>query len=366
MKGIQACAPDPTVSGGGQSLKRRDYLGLVGAGAFLAGADFYSSRNTEQLDNPLGLSDERLEEDDYWTISVIPDTQNYATSDKWIKHLENQAEWIAENRNKYNIVLATHEGDMVDNGAETEQWDRIESALETLEGELPYSVSPGNHDWNRTYDKASGIEQYWERFGEERFQGNEWYEGSGPHGLSHAQRFSAGDREFLHLGLEWEPKDETLEWAEEKVNEYEVPTLVTTHSHLHKGVFDKGRMDDVKEVNGLGNSGEAVFKGLVSSNPEVFMVLSGHSFGGLLPRNSGEYHQVSSNVEGQQVYEMLADFQDRREGGNGWMRNITFLPGREGEDDRISITTYSPSQDLNQVGDPSDFEFRVGFEERFR
>lgn len=346
-------------------MKRRQYLGLAGAAALGGSFEFYSNRNTEELENPLGLSDERLEEDDYYTISVIPDTQNYASNQEWLEHAENQVEWIAENKDDFNIVFATHEGDLVSNGADPQQWDRIDSTLSSLDGEVPYSVSPGNHDWNHTYNKDSGNEEYRKRFGEERFQGRDWYEGSGPYGLSHAQRFSAGDREFLHLGLEWEPRDETLEWAEEKVNEYEVPTLVTTHSHLHKGVLGSSRMDDVKEVNGLGNSGEEVFDELIRPNSEVFMVLSGHSFGGLFPRNRGEYRQISSNVEEQPVYEMLADFQNRREGGNGWMRNITFLPGREGESDRISVSTYSPSEELNQVGSPSDFEFQVDFEERF-
>lgn len=261
-------------------------------------------------------------------------------------------------------MFATHEGDLVNNGASKEQWNRIESALEPLHGEVPYSITPGNHDWNNTYDKSSGIEEYRQRFGEHCFNSEDWYDGSDPHGLSHAQIFSTGEEDFLHLGLEWEPRDETLAWAEQKVEGYGLPTIVTTHSHLHKGVFDKGRFEDVNEVNGHGNSGEDVFDQLVSSSPEIFMVLSGHSFGGLLPRNSGEYRQVGSNDEGQPVYEMLADYQDRNEGGNGWMRNITFLPGRE-ESDRISVTTYSPSLGVNQVGDSSDFEFELEFDERF-
>lgn len=346
-------------------MKRRDYLGLAGAGFVLAGADFYSSRNVEQLDNPLGLSSDRLESGDYWTVSVIPDTQNYSSKEGWIRHAQNQAEWISENKDKYNIVFATHEGDLVNNGNNEVQWDRIESALNPLEGEVPYSVSPGNHDWNDTYDKASGADGYMERFGEERFQGEDWYEESGPHGLSHAQVFSTDDYDFLHLGLEWEPRDETLEWANHKLEENSLPTIVTTHSHLHKGVFGGSRMDDVKDANRLGNHGEEVFDELVAPKSEVFMVLSGHSFGGLLPRDRGEYHQVSENNSGEPVYEMLGDFQNRREGGNGWMRNITFLPAREGESDKISVSTYSPSSGLNQVGEPSDFSFDVDFDERF-
>ena len=346
-------------------MKRRDYLGLLGAGVFAAGADFYSNRNVDEMDNPLGLSDKRLEEDDYWNVSVIPDTQNYSSNEEWMKHVKNQVEWIKDNRDDFNIVFATHEGDLVSNGADPIQWDRIESALSSLDGELPFSVSPGNHDWNSTYDKASGIDEYRERFGGENFRENGWYDESGPYDLSHAQVFSSGEYDFLHLGLEWEPRDETLEWADHKIDEYGFPTIVTTHSHLHKGVFGGNRMDEVKEENGLGNHGDEVFEELIAPNSEVFMVFSGHSFGGLLPRDRGEYRKVSRNDSGEPVYEMLADFQNRNEGGYGWMRNITFLPGSGEEEDRISVSTYSPSSGLNQVGDASDFSFELDFEERF-
>lgn len=345
-------------------MKRRQYLGLTGAGIAAFGTDFYLSNRQRELENPLGISEERLESGDFWTISVLPDTQNYADDAELIKHVENQVEWISENKDRYNIVFATHEGDLVNNGASHEQWDRIESALSSLDGELPYSVVPGNHDWNNTYDKSSGIDEYLARFGSDRFEDKEWYDEVGPNGISHSQVFSTGDRDFLHLGLEWEPRGEVLDWADQKIEDYGLPTLVTTHSHLHKGVFDESRLDQVKEENGQGNHGEEVFQELVYPNDEVFMVLSGHSFGGLLPRNSGEHHQISENSEGEPVYEMLADFQDRENGGNGWMRNITFLPEENGYD-RIAVSTYSPSNGMNQVGAPSDFYFELDFDERF-
>ncbi len=345
-------------------MKRRQYLGLTAAGLTGFGANLYLSNRQKKLDNPLGISDERLESGDFWTISVIPDTQNYSTDDDHIQHLSNQAEWIAENKDRYNILFATHEGDLVNDGSDIEQWERIESALEPIHGEVPYSVVPGNHDWKSTYDKSSGIDEYLERFGDQRFKDMEWYDDSGPHGLSHAQIFPTDRGDFLHLGLEWEPRDEVLDWADQKVEEYGLPTLVTTHSHLHKGVLDKSRMEDVKEENGQGNHAEQVFQELVYPNEEVFMVLSGHSFGGLLPRNRGEHHQISENSEDEPVYEMLADFQDRENGGNGWMRNITFLPEDNGYD-RIAVSTYSPSTGMNQVGAPSDFYFQLDFDERF-
>ncbi len=345
-------------------MKRRQFLGLTGVGLLGVGAEFYFSDRQEKLDNPLGVSDERLDSGDFWTVSVIPDTQNYVSNEEWLKHVENQVDWITENRDRYNIAFVTHEGDLVNNGASQEQWDRIDSALEPLQGEVPYSVVPGNHDWSDIYDKSSGIEEYLSRFSSQRFEDRDWYDESGPNDLSHAQVFSGGDMDFLHLGLEWEPRDNTVQWADQKIDEYSLPTIVTTHSHLHKGVTGTTRMGEVKEEGGEGNSGEEIFQELIYPNDEVFMVLSGHSFGGLLPRNRGEHHQISENQEEQPVYEMLTDYQNRKNGGNGWMRNITFLPEENGYDS-ISVSTYSPSTGMNQVGSSSDFRFHLDFDERF-
>lgn len=344
-------------------VKRRQYLGLAAAGLTGFGANYYLSDRQRELDNPLGIPDEKLETSNFWTVSVLPDTQNYAVEDELIKHVEDQVEWISENKDTYNIVFATHEGDMVSNGASHEQWDRIESALSCLDGEVPYSVVPGNHDWETTNDKSSSIDEYLDRFGEKRFEDKNWYDDVGPNGLSHSQIFSAGGREFLHLGLEWEPRDEVLDWADNKIEDYRHPTLITTHSHLHKGILNGKRADQLEEENSQGNHGKKVFRELVYPKQEVLMVLSGHSFGGLLPRNRGEYHQISDNLGDQPVYEILADFQNRKGGGNGWMRNITFLPEENGYD-KISVSTYSPSARKNQVGEQSDFYFELDFDER--
>ena len=82
--------------------------------------------------------------------------------------------------------------------------------------------------------------------------------------------------------------------------------------------------------------------------------------------DSGEYHQVSTNKAGSKVYEMLANYQDYDNGGDGWLRIIRFEPGGGANGlDRIMVRTYSPWRDDYQPGSASNFSFDLDFEQRF-
>lgn len=306
-----------------------------------------------------------------WTIAVLPDTQYYAADEELIDYAAAQTDWIVEHKDDMNIVFATHEGDLVNNGSDPAQWSRIEPVVDTLDGELPYSVVPGNHDWAETWDKSSGAERYVDRFGADRFSGYDWYGGTGPDELSHYQTFEAGGYAFLHLGLEWEPRDVTLDWAADVLDEHAaLPTMITTHSYLSDTPFHKGRMDYVQDEHpaSISNHAETVYDELVSAYEQVFMVFNGHAWNGVVPWNEGEYRQVSANDAGEPVYELLANYQGRANCGNGWMRLVTFVPGGGSCDaapDRIDVRTYSPTLDAYQHDLASEFGYELDFDERF-
>jgi hypothetical protein len=125
------------------------------------------------------------------------------------------------------------------------------------------------------------------------------------------------------------------------------------------------RADFVQEADGNGNSGETVWRELVSQNPQVFMVLNGH-FHDRGGSATGEYHQTSTNDAGRDVYEMVANYQDYANGGDGWLRIIRFDPGGgSGEADRIAVETYSPTRDEYATDSSSQFDFELRFADRF-
>ena len=67
------------------------------------------------------------------------------------------------------------------------------------------------------------------------------------------------------------------------------------------------------------------------------------------------------NDAGQKVYEMLADYQMRENGGDGWLRYMEFDPDKS----QIRVKTYSPSLDRYELDADSDFVIDVDFDARF-
>jgi 3',5'-cyclic AMP phosphodiesterase CpdA len=169
-----------------------------------------------------------------FTIVALPDTQNYTLS--YPATLTAQTQWIATNKSTLNIAFVTEEGDL-SNNASAAEYDNANTSFNLLNGVVPYSVVPGNHDSNPTLFK--------DHFGPSRYTAisgsSSWYMGSsadvaGGDGLSFAQKFSAGGYNFLHLGLKYNAGADatTVSWAQNiMANNPGLPTIITTHSYMN-------------------------------------------------------------------------------------------------------------------------------------
>ncbi len=307
--------------------------------------------------------------DGSWGIVAIPDTQNMDDDDT-DEYADSITDWVVDNADARNIAFVTHAGDMVSNGDDGEELDNIDDVMSDLDGVVPWSPNVGNHDFADTSDRSSGAAQWKDHFGASRFEGRSYFGGASDNGRNFYQTFSAGGYEFVHISLEWEapgdPDDPgtPIGWAQDVMDDHpNTPTIITTHSYLTDE--PRQRMEDVEEEAGNGNSGQEMWDKLVEHNPQVFMVLNGHNHHAD-DANDGEYHQVSTNDAGENVYEMLADYQDYDNGGNGWFRQIRFVPGGgDNGQDRITVQTYTAYHDEYQSDDRSEFHFDLDFDSRF-
>ncbi|MHB1033577.1 MAG: tandem-95 repeat protein [Pirellulales bacterium] len=273
-----------------------------------------------------------------FSLATIPDTQTYVRDNT--PQFTDQTQWIANSQAAEKIAMVSHLGDLVDTGSDTTQWGRANAAMTLLDASplLPYSAPPGNHDFD-TFNNQSSAANYLSYFGPTRYSGRSWYGGSSPDQTSHYQVFTAGGREFLHLGLEWSPRADAIIWAQGVINDHsDLPAILTTHEYLG--------------TSGRTAVGSSVFNSLVRTNPQIFLVLSGHV--------SGENHQVSYNDAGLEVVELLGDYQSRTDGG-GWMQLLRFYPDL----DRISVETYSPTLNKFETDTNSQYAFAIDFERRF-
>jgi hypothetical protein len=288
---------------------------------------------------------------DPFTVVMMPDTQFYAQS--YPGTFNAQTDWIASRTGPDNIRFVTLPGDIVQNGASgadrnLTEWTRADTAMDRLDGVVPYSASLGNHDYD-VVDNHSSATRYVEFFGPNRYAGRTWFGGASADQRNQYQIFSGGGYQFLHISLEWEAPDSALAWAQSVLNAHPgMPVMVSTHSYL--------KPDGTRSTSAsysAGNSGEAMWNEFVRVNPQVFMVMNGHY--------TGERHRVVTNNAGLPVIEMVVDYQGRSEGGQGFLRVMKFVPG----ENRIDFSTYSPSKGIYETDSNSQFSIPLDFVARF-
>ncbi|MDY9919130.1 MAG: metallophosphoesterase [Proteiniphilum sp.] len=71
----------------------------------------------------------------------MPDTQVYSRLYPEIFH--SQTEWIVQNADSIAFVL--QQGDITDHNSE-EEWQNAVAAFSVMDGKVPYTFVPGNHD----------------------------------------------------------------------------------------------------------------------------------------------------------------------------------------------------------------------------
>lgn len=273
-----------------------------------------------------------------WTLAVLPDTQMYTAGRP--EPLVAQTEWIARNRRALDIRLVVHEGDVV-NRDEPKQWRVARRAFDRLRGTVPFTLSTGNHDYRPDETLAgrdTGLTRFFPAGAFERMDGfGETYE---PGRIENsAWTIDTDDRGFVVLTLEWMPRDAVVAWADDVLTRYaDRSAIVVTHAYLGADdrrirAFPAHGSVDAHPPAALGDhDGESLWRALVSRHANVVLVLSGHVTG------DGAGRLTSRGRHGNPVHQILANYQQRIDGGQGYLRLLEFPP--DGRD--VRVRTYSP------------------------
>ncbi len=262
--------------------------------------------------------------DEPFTVVLLPDTQFY--SEKYPENYVAQTLWIRERRKQDNIKFAIHLGDIVQTPTKEKEWQNADRAMALIDGVVPYSMVPGNHDMVVNRRDSTLYNKY---FSPNRFSDRDWYGGHMDKSNDNNYCFfEGGGMKFLVISLEYAPRDKTLEWALKIAKQFpNHRAIVATHQYM----APKGRFAwPAKSKTKSGNSGEEMWEKFIRKAPNVFLVVSGH-FGGVA-------FQTSTNDAGGKVFEILTDYQNLKMGGNGWLRTLRFAPA----ENKIHITAYSP------------------------
>jgi calcineurin-like phosphoesterase family protein len=282
-----------------------------------------------------------------FTVIVLPDTQKYV----WKYHgvLYSQIQWILDNRVEKDIRFVSQLGDLVENHDQIKsEWEEVSSNFRLLEGIIPYSVIPGNHDSDHAL-RDEGLTMYDHYFPASRFIKYPWYKGNRKENQDNYEiitvQTTTGPLEMLFLNLETEPSNNTIKWANEIVQAHpKAYTIVTTHKYL---ADDGSGRDTKREYSREGHTGEMIWQDLIKSNCSIKMVWNGHYH-----IVDGEDRLVSKNSCGQNVYQIVQDYQEREVGGNGRLRIYTFDPVNK----IIDVQTYSPYTNTFETDYDSAFQ----------
>ncbi|MGE3180998.1 MAG: hypothetical protein AB7N71_05155 [Phycisphaerae bacterium] len=276
-----------------------------------------------------------------FTLAALPDTQFYSQSFPQIFNAQTQ--WIINNAAALNVRYVAHLGDIVQTPQSLAQWQAADVAITILDQDpaLPYGLSVGNHDQDPCCGGApDGTTNFNLFFPFTRYEGLvDWYGGHyGSDNDNSYYFFSASGLDFLVIHLEFDPTPSAavLAWAE---------NLLQTHPN-HRGIVVTHYLTGTGNPSTFSAQGLATYNAL-RDNPNFFLMLGGHI--------SGEGRRTDS-FGGSMVHSLLADYQGRTNGGDGWLRLLEFHPA----DNRISIRTYSPT--LNQFETDPDSEFSLTYD----
>ncbi|CAH0299402.1 MULTISPECIES: LamG-like jellyroll fold domain-containing protein [Bacillaceae] len=277
-----------------------------------------------------------------YNFLFVPDTQKYSSQNPEI--FNSQMNWISNNTKKNNIIMNTFVGDIVDSDSE-KQWQNSLGAISHLDKkEIPYLMAAGNHDY------ADG-DPFLTHYGPQRFLNKKYYKGSSHSGYSSYAITKAGSYEYLILIVDMKNLHKDLEWSKKVLDQHkDKPTILVSHDII----FPK--IKDDKTIAVESSNGRVIWDELVKDHNQVFMTVNGHYY--------GIAHRVKQNSAGNDVIQMLVNYQTNYRGGNGWLRLVEF----DEKKNVLLFRTYSPFVDEMSKKEKSyiDYKFLTGENNSFK
>ena len=214
------------------------------------------------------------------------------------------------------------------------------TSIGLLDGVVPYALAVGNHDG--PYTSQSDTALFNQYFPLSQFQNlptfGGVFESNRMDNCYHL--FSAGGVDWLVFSLEFGPRNEVLVWANQVAANYpNRRVMVVTHTHIYSDNTLHGSSTNhlwmpIKDY-GRANDGTDVWEKFLRHHANMGFVFNGHVL------NSGTGRLVGVGDYGNQVFQMLANYQMNMLGGAGYLRIVQFFP----DQDKMSVKTYTPYLD---------------------
>jgi len=282
-------------------------------------------------------------------LILLPDTQEYTTQENGgiIAMFQAQTQWIVNSHVDRNIVGVAHEGDITDKWNATE-YDRALTATNTLENPvttglvdgIPYGMLMGNHD-------DDNIALYNQYYGVSRFSGRSYY--GGHYGTANDHNYmlvSGAGLDFVVVSLSYAPSAAVLTWAKGVLDANPSRVgIVVSHSILNESATIPATWT---------TEGTSIYNAL-RGTANLRLMFCGHmSSSSSSPSWHGEGRRTDT-YGGYTIHSMLADYQDRGDGGGGRLRIVQFVPA----ENKVRVRTYSPYTNVWEADADSSSQFTL-------
>lgn len=299
--------------------------------------------------------------------SIVHLTDTQYLSEGYPEEYERMTRWIVELAQRRELAAVVHTGDLVQSWVDPDQseararieFERASAAQRVLEDAgLVTTVLPGNHDTKRGIDASL----YNEYFGPERYADAPGFVAPLAAGdaTSSYTIVRAGPAAVLVLSIGYGYGERELAWAERVVQQHPAHNVViATHEHLTPlTLWDPTRR--ATDNRWLSRADE-LWDRVVAPNRNVVAVLAGHyhGLGAIVTPDAG-------GIEGHDVVELLADYQEFRtdsgERATGFLRLLQWDLAAG----QLLVDTYSPRLDatVSAAYDYPQFVLESGVESR--
>ncbi|QDU76813.1 Calcineurin-like phosphoesterase [Bremerella volcania] len=292
-----------------------------------------------------------------WTLALLPDTQVYSL--RYPGLFSTQTAWLRAHAKQRNIQYVLHLGDITNNNTRKE-WERASESMRLLDDQVPYALVGGNHDYGPSGDASTR-----KTFLNEYFSFEKMAEMPGFGGAFEDKKldntfhlFEVAGQKWIIIALEWGPRDEVIAWANDVMKRHaDRRGILVTHAYMYS---DSRRYDhtDPSHPNHWNphnyrtprpvNDGQQLWDKLVRKHNFVF-TFNGHVL------NDGTGYRADRNDQGQLVHQILANYQMRELGGEGYMRLLEFDP----DGNTVHMMAYSPLHDSYMLAGDHTFTIKL-------
>ncbi|MEO6610753.1 MAG: metallophosphoesterase [Chitinophagaceae bacterium] len=295
-------------------------------------------------------------EDTPYEIVVIPDTQDEVRFS--FPYGRAIFDWLHDSAVYYNVQAIMQVGDLTDWNTQVE-WDTITNWFAKIPSTIPVQVVPGNHDYYNGFAPATRDAVRYKATISAYLAGKSYYGGNFNGSVeNYFSIFSAGNKKYMSVGLEFMPRDSVVTWAGHIIDsvyavEPDREVIIVTHAFIdyYGEIASDTSVSSTAEYGmSADNDPQELWDKLIKKKVSIKWVFNGHF---LIPATWAQMGLtgtiVSTGEAGNMINQLFVNYQDDVHWGDGYIMRLKFFPAT-GQVQIRYYSTYFNADDPRKAG----------------